>query len=252
MNGARVLRVVVVEDEAVQRAQVREWLAGIEDVACVGEAATARAAVEMIDATKPDLVLLDISLPEGTGIEVLSRIAHVPHVVFTTAFRDYAIEAFALGAVDYLLKPFGIDRLRAALERVRDRAADKVAIPERVASVMNDGRPLARLFARDRGGIVPISPDDIIRMEADGDYTAVVTASRRFLVALSLKTLHDRIGRDTFVRVHRQHVVNLAHVARIVRHDAARLEVIMKTGGSIVASRSGSQLIRRLAPARQR
>jgi two-component system LytT family response regulator len=248
-----LLRVVVVEDEEPQRQQLTAWLASMPDVQVVGSAGDGASAVRMIDDGTPDLVFLDVSLPELSGIDVLKRVRHDPEVVFTTAYRDYAIEAFELGAIDYLLKPFGQQRVRAAIDRGRERLHTDPSIPpitERMVSVENDGEPLTRLFVRDRNGIFPVPVSDIVRLEADGDYTAVLTKTRRHLIALPLKTLHDRIRRETFLRVHRQHVVNLDHVTRIEPHDAARLVVRFETGGSIVASRAGSQALRQLAAGR--
>jgi two-component system LytT family response regulator len=249
------LRVAVVEDEAPQRRQLVGWLEADTDVALVGEASDGASAVRLIDATRPDLVLLDVSLPEMSGLDVLQRIGHDPEVVFTTAHRDYAIEAFELGAVDYLLKPFGQARLASALERVRERRAERSLerpaegprASERVATVGNGDEPLARLFIRDHTGIVPVAVEQIVRMEADGDYTAVHAGGRRYLVGIPLAALHERIRRPDFVRVHRQHVVNLAHVVRFVPYDAVRLRVELVGGGGVVASRAGSQLLRGLA-----
>ena len=241
------LRVAVVEDEAPQRRQMIGWLEADAEVSLVGEASDGMGAVRMINETRPDLVLLDVSLPELSGLDVLQRIDHDPEVVFTTAHRDYAIEAFELGAVDYLLKPFGQERLSSALGRVRERRGERTPpASERVASVRNDTEPLARLFIRDHTGIVPVPVESIVRMETDGDYTAVIAGGRRHLVGLSLAALHDRIRRADFVRVHRQHVVNLAHVTRFSAYDAVRLRVEFAGGGSVVASRAGSQLLRGL------
>jgi two-component system LytT family response regulator len=244
------LRVVVVEDEEPQRRQLVSWLADEPDALVIGEAATGDEAVAAIDAVHPDLVLLDIALPELSGLDVLRRVRQPPEVVFTTAYRDYAIEAFELGAVDYLLKPFGVDRLRNALRRVRERmepgAVAGAGVVERLAAVGDGAQPLERVFVRDRGAILPIPVEQIVRLEADGDYTAVIANGRRHLMAIPLTTLHDRIGRSGFVRVHRQHVVNLAHVARFVPFDAARLQVEFVGGGSVVASKAGSQVLRGL------
>ncbi len=113
-------------------------------------------------------------------------------------------------------------------------------------AVRDDGQLLERLFVRDRSAIVPVSVSEIVRLEADGDYTAVVTATRRLPVAVPPGTLHDRIRRADFVRVHRQHVVNLAHVARLLPHHAGRFLIEFRSGGSVVASRAGSHALRAL------
>lgn len=243
-----MLRVAIVEDEELQRRQLVTWLKDEPDTELVGQAADGESAVRVIDETRPDVVLLDVALPECSGFDVLDRIQHTPEVVFTTAHREHAISAFELGAIDYLLKPFARERLTAALERVRarERASDESALAERVTAVRDDGQPLERLFVRDGGAIVPVSVSDIIRLEADGNYSAVITATRRLLIAVPLATLHDRIRRSDFVRVHRQHVVNLAHVTRIVPYDAGRLQVELRSGGTVIASRAGSQTLRAL------
>jgi two-component system LytT family response regulator len=243
-----MLRVAIVEDEELQREQLASWLSRERDAEVVGQAADGVSAIRLIDDVRPDLVLLDVSLPECSGLEVLARVRHEPEVVFATAFRDHAVEAFELGAVDYLLKPFGRERLAAALGRVRERARsrDAESTAQRLTMVRDDGKPLDRLFVRDRAAIMPVSVDAIVRLETDGDYTAVVTADRRLLVAVPLGTLHARIRRTDFVRVHRRHVVNLAHVSRLVAHDAGRLRVEFRSGGSVVASRAGSHELRGL------
>jgi two-component system LytT family response regulator len=246
------LRIIVVEDEAPQRRQIVHWLVTEPGVTVVDEAANGTEAVAKIDAAQPDVVLLDISLPELSGLDVLRRVRQMPEVVFTTAHRDFAIDAFELGAVDYLLKPFGPDRLSNALRRVRDHlehAVTDAPVPvlERYSAVSDDTRPIVRVFVRDRGAIVPIPIEQIVRLEADGDYTALIAGGRRHLIGMTLTALHDRIGRHDFVRVHRQHVINLAQVARFVPHDPGRLRIDFVGGGSIIASRAGSQILRDLA-----
>jgi len=117
-------RAVVVEDEPLARARLHDLLAEVDWMECVGDAANGRAAVDMIDALKPDIVFLDIEMPEFNGLEVLRRIHHDPAIVFTTAYDRFAVAAFELEAVDYLLKPFGRDRLHVALDRVRRATRD--------------------------------------------------------------------------------------------------------------------------------
>jgi two-component system LytT family response regulator len=243
------LRIAVVEDEEPQRKQLVSWLSRMDGITLVGEVGDGASAIQLIDAEEPDVVFLDISLPEYSGVDVLRRISCDPQIIFATAHRDYAIEAFELGAVDYLLKPFGLPRVEEALARIRERAPSQstTSVADRIASVSDEAGPLTRLFVRDRSELVPVSVDEIVRLETDGDYTAVLTATRRYLVALPLKVLHDRIRRRDFLRIHRQHVVNVAFVDRIVPYDASRLAVHLKPGGRVIASRAGSQLLRGLA-----
>ena len=246
-------RAIVVEDEPIARRQLCDLLKDVDWIECVGEAADGRTAVATIDEVKPDLVFLDIEMPEMSGLDVLGAIHHEPAVVFTTAYDKFAVAAFELEAIDYLLKPFGRDRLRAALERVRRSLSDVAEVPvarrahEALDQFWSGNGPLTRLFVRDRGRILPIAVHDIERLEADDDYVAVHVSGRRFLVYLNMNEFEARLDPTRFVRIHRSHIVNLDHVAAMVPYDATRLQVEMKDGAKLVASRTRSREFRGLA-----
>jgi two-component system LytT family response regulator len=245
-------RAIVVEDEPIARGQLRDLLTEIDWIECIGEAADGRSAVATIDALKPDLVFLDIEMPEMSGLDVLAAIRHEPAVVFTTAYDKFAVAAFELEAIDYLLKPFGRDRLRAALERVRRAVTDVADEPvarraHEALDQLSAGGPLTRLFVRDRGRILPIAVQDIERLEADDDYVAVYVRGRRFLVYLNMNEFEARLDAARFVRIHRSHIVNLDYVAALVPFDATRLQVEMKDGTKLTASRTRSREFRGLA-----
>jgi len=245
-------RAVIVEDEPIARAQLRDLIAEVAWIDCVGEAADGRTAVSVIDSLAPDLVFLDIEMPELDGLGVLRAIRHEPAIVFTTAYDRFAVTAFELEAIDYLLKPFGRDRLRAALERVKRavHSTDDVPVSRRVseAAELASGTGLVtRIFVRDRGRILPVDVRDIERLEADDDYVAVVTRGRRFLVYLAMNEFEARLDPKQFVRIHRSHIVNLDHVAALSPFDATRLQVQLKDGTKLVASRTRSRDLRALA-----
>jgi two-component system, LytTR family, response regulator len=251
------IRVLIVEDEPLARRTLREILADVPWLECVGEADTGTRAVQMIDALTPDLVLLDIEMPELNGIQVLDRISHEPAVIFTTAYDRYAVSAFELEALDYLLKPFGRERCLAALERARralpaggastvsSTAAPSIA--ERARSVMAEPGPLTRLFVRDRDRIVPIAAAEIERLEAADDYVDVHTRARSYLVYLTLNDFERRLDPERFIRVHRAHIVNLDYVKQLVPFDGSRMQVEMRDGTKILASRTRSKELRQLA-----
>lgn len=245
-------RAVVVEDEPIAREQLRDLLSDVDWIECIGDAADGRSAVALIDEVKPDLVFLDIEMPELNGLDVLRTIQHDPAVVFTTAYDRFAVTAFELEAIDYLLKPFGRDRLVAALERVRRAIREPGDEPpvrrarEAMDQLQGSG-PLARIFVRDRGRIVPIAVGDIERLEADDDYVAVHTRGRRFLVYLGMNEFEARLDPQRFLRIHRSHIVNLDHVAALEPFDATRLQVQMRDGTKLIASRTRSRELRGLA-----
>jgi two-component system LytT family response regulator len=245
-------RVVVIEDEPIARAQLRDLLGGIDWIECVGEAADGHSAIAVIDDLKPDVVFLDIEMPEANGLEVLRRIQHDPAIVFTTAYDRFAVAAFELEAIDYLLKPFGRERLFAALERVRRLVRDDSteSVAQRAGEAMDQlaaGEPLVRIFVRDRGRILPIAVADIERLEADDDYVAVHTRGRRFLVYLGMNEFEARLDPQRFLRIHRSHIINLDHVASMESYDASRLQIQMKDGAKLLASRTRSRALRGLA-----
>lgn len=240
---------VIVDDDALARERVKDLLSETPLVEIVGEAADGLTAVRLIDELRPDIAFLDIEMPALSGLQLLEKLTHRPVVVFTTAYDQYALTAFELAAVDYLLKPFGLDRFKGALERAVAAVAGRAPGPdpvERARETLAGGDTLRRLFLRERDAILPVEVDRVSRFEADGDYVLVHAGERPYLVRLKLQDLEERLG-DRFLRVHRSHLVNLDHVRRFEPHDATRLAVVMADGTRIVASRSRSQELRRLA-----
>lgn len=239
--------VLVVDDEPVARAGLRDMLARIEWVEVIGEAANGPAAVEAINSRKPDLVLLDIQMPGLLGTEVLRRVTHHPQVVFTTAHAQHAVTAFELGALDYLLKPFGPDRLTKTLDRVR--AALGEPMPEfpfdRLREALGHG-PMSRLFARSGAGVIPIRVSEVSWFEARGDYVAAHVGATRHLLHLSLNRLEERLDPARFIRIHRTHIVNLDHVAAFRRVGKGRLQAELRDGPSLPVSRTRSHELRGL------
>ncbi|MEN8375085.1 MAG: LytTR family DNA-binding domain-containing protein [Gemmatimonadota bacterium] len=251
-------RVLIAEDEPLARSRLRTLLEDVDWVTEVDEAADGPAAVRAIDDLRPDLVFLDVRMPGATGLEVLDRISHDPHVVFTTAYDRYAVTAFELQALDYLLKPFGAERFGSAMERARsallrersERAAGSGAADESGAGGAERSRaalgaePLRRLFVRERGRITPLAVDRIERLEARGDYVLIHAEGARHLVHVRLRDLLARLDADRFVRVHRSHVVNLDHVEAFVPWDGSRLQVHLSSGERVMASRNRSRELR--------
>jgi two-component system LytT family response regulator len=190
---------------------------------------------------------LDIRLPGLSGIEVLVRVRHVPAVIFTTAHDQFAVTAFELAALDYLLKPFGRERFGRALERARpllERRAG-AAMTERARDALSQG-PVPRLFVREAGRIVPIRVGAIEWLQACDDCVIVHTGTRRFTINLPLSDLERRLDSQVFVRVHRSHVVNLDHVASWAPYDGSRFQITLRSGATLMASRQRSRVLRDL------
>ena len=245
--SARRLRALIAEDEAPARENLVAWLAEEPGIEVVGIAGDGPAALSLADAERPDLMFLDVRLPELSGLEVARRVRHPAELVFTTAYDRFAVAAFEIGALDYLVKPFGRERLAAAVDRVRRRLGEPaVEAGERARASLAPG-PLTRLFARQGDRIVPIAVEGVRRIQARGDYAEVHAAEGEFLVAVTLAELAARLDPTRFRQVHRSHIVNLDAVQHLRPYDERRLAVTLRDGTVIVASRAASEDLRRLA-----
>jgi two-component system, LytTR family, response regulator len=237
----------IVEDEPLGRRRLRDLAAGVPWLAVVGEAATGRAAVAAIDELQPDLVFLDVELPDISGLDVLRRATHRAAIIFATAFDAFAIAAFELGAIDYLLKPFGRERFGRAVERARPFLEAQAGLPAaaRAADVSGRGR-VRRLYVRDGSTIVPLAAAAIERIEACDDFVIVHAGRRAFRLNVAMATIETRLDPRAFVRVHRSHLVNLDHVTAITPYDGSRFEITMRSGARLVSSRQKSRDLRHL------
>ncbi|MEW6269588.1 MAG: LytTR family DNA-binding domain-containing protein [Thermodesulfobacteriota bacterium] len=244
----------VVDDEPLARRKLVELIAEVGWAANVGEAASGAEAIERIDALRPDVVFLDVAMPEVSGLEVVQRLTATPVVVFTTAYDQHAVTAFELEAVDYVVKPFGRRRFLAAIERARRTVESRASASAlaRARAALDAARPgappLDRVLVRgDRGVIVPLALADVVRLEAQDDYVCIHAPGRSYLIGVRLADLESRLPSPPFLRVHRSHIVNLQHVERLVPFDGSRLQVQLKDGTRIVASRTRSHAIRDVA-----
>ena len=237
----------IVEDEPLATQRLRALVREVPWLELVGEASNGPAAIMSIDRLRPALVFLDVRLPRCSGLDVLARLTHRPAVIFTTAYDRFAVSAFEIGAIDYLLKPFGRERFERAVERARttlQRGGDRQTL-DRAKDILS-GQPVRRLFLRDAGRIVPLSVSSIERIEAADDYVTVYAGTRQYLVRVPLADLEERLGSAAFLRVHRSHLVNLDHVVACTPRDDSRLEITLRSGATLTASRHRSQVLRAL------
>jgi two-component system, LytTR family, response regulator len=248
-----MLTTFVVDDEPLARRRLASLIAGVAWAKCLGEAGDGPTAIEAIKRERPDAVFLDIQMPEMSGLEVVDRLRTLPRppiVIFTTAYDRYAVAAFELEALDFLLKPFSADRFNIALERARQaRSRDSVGALERARDLFARpaGTMLNRIFVRERNAIVPLTLSEVHRLQAQDDYVSVHTSHRSYLLTLRIGELERQLPNPPFMRIHRSHVVNLDHVDRIIGVDGARFEVRMRDGAVLPVSRARSQEIRRIS-----
>jgi DNA-binding LytR/AlgR family response regulator len=197
-----VIRTLVVDDEAPARSELRYLLAAHDDVEVVGEAVSVAEALALAAAHAPDVVFLDVELPGVSGLQAAPLLQSV--VVFVTAHAAYAVDAFAVEAFDYLLKPVDPERLARVLERLRERSSESAVPAERIPVVAAGGTEL-------------LDVDEVHYVQADGDYARVHTYDRTLLCTTSLRELEERLPAARFVRIHRSYLVNVAKVAAVRR-----------------------------------
>lgn len=240
--------VLIADDEPVARAGLRDLLACNSWLTVVGEAASGPASVEAINRLRPELVFLDIQMPGLLGTDVLRHVTHQPFVVFTTAYAQHAATAFELGALDYLLKPFGEARLAKALDRARSalgESGSSASALDRLQEALGTG-PMSRLFVRSGGSVIPIVVAGVAWFEADGDYVVAHSGKSRYMLHVPLSRLEARLDPKKFVRIHRTHIVNLDHVVTFRPHGKGQLEAELKDGTRLVVSRERAKEIRAL------
>lgn len=257
------LRVLVVDDEAPARALLAEYLAAEAGVEQVGECANGFEAVQALAAggegaaPAVDVLLLDVQMPKLDGFEVLELVGARPEgrpaVVFTTAYDEYAIRAFEVQAIDYLLKPFSPQRLREALERVRERLAAGSSppaatgpAPAELVAAARGGRPLERLLVRDGARIHVIPVGLLDYAESKGDYVRLKCGAEEHLKQQTLADLEARLDPARFVRVHRGVLLNVERLARLELYAKDSRVAILTDGTRLPVSRAGYARLREL------
>lgn len=242
------LRVLVVDDEAPARRRLTRMLAAIPEVALVGEAESGIEAVERIETSSPDLVLLDIQMPSLDGFGVIDAVGPdaMPDVVFVTAYDEHAVRAFEVHALDYLLKPVAPERLRAAIDRALARHAAPDEPPHtddepsgRVAALdaVVRGRPLRRLLVRDDRGARLLAVDAIDLARAERNYVALHTAEGVYRIRGTIGALADRLEPDTFLRVNRSDVVRVDAIAEMQPWSHGDYRIVLRSGLALLWSR---------------
>jgi two-component system LytT family response regulator len=224
------MRALIVDDERLARMEMRRLLAANAEVEVVGEAANVAEAKALVDKLAPDLLFLDIQMPDGSGFDLLQSLDDPPDVVFTTAFDQYAVNAFTANALDYLLKPIAPERLAAALQKVGGRASGSEPALQRGS----------RIFIKDGERCWFVKLDTIRLFESEGNYARVLFDSQRPLLLRSLNQLEQRLDPNQFVRASRRHIVNLDFVSDVSPSVSGGLTLKLSDGVSVEMSRRRS------------
>src|SRR5215470_11227140 len=235
------MRIVIVDDEELARKLLREYLSAYDDIEVVAECANGFEAVKAVSDAKPDLLLLDIQMPRLDGFEVLELVGREVGVIFVTAYDKYALQAFEVHAVDYLLKPFSPDRLREALDRAKARIQAKQLLP--IDDLTRTARPAGarpdRILIRDGANVhvIPLSKIDYV--EAQDDYVSFRSEGKRYLKQQTLADVESALDPSQFVRIHRSYILNIDRLAKLELYAKDSHAAILRDGTRLPVSRSG-------------
>ncbi|MFZ6843554.1 LytR/AlgR family response regulator transcription factor [Undibacterium sp. RuTC16W] len=240
------IQVLIVDDEELARRLMREYLSKHTDIVVIGEAEHGLDAVKQINALNPDLVFLDIQMPKLTGLEVLELTGRQSGVIFTTAYDQYALKAFDLHAIDYLLKPFSQSRFDEALAQAR-KSLGQAVTPQSIAiqqMLTDTSKQLERILIRDRSQVHVIPVDKLEYVEAQDDYISIVSEGKSYLKTQALSELEAQLDPAKFVRVHRSYLINIEQLQGIERYTKDSHVALMRSGKQIPISRTGYERIK--------
>jgi two-component system, LytTR family, response regulator len=238
-----MINAVLADDEVLARQKLRQLLRDEQDIEIVGECATASETIQLVNAAKPQLLFLDIRMPDMDGFDVLGALSGhegltMPQVVFTTAYDHYAVKAFEIHAIDYLLKPFTSERLHSAVQRVRERFASPALESHEGLDPTNGNQYTTRIVFKSRGRILFLPVNDIRWISAEENYVRILTATESHLLRETMARLEKRLDPQMFLRVHRSSIVNLQHVKEVRSEPDGDSMVVLISGEKIPMSRS--------------
>jgi two-component system LytT family response regulator len=244
-----ILRLLIADDEPLARALARRYASAQPDVDVVSECASGDELARALPEVRPDVALLDIRMPGADVFSVLERVVsqsdRLPAVIFATAYDSYAVRAFDLNAVDYLVKPYTVDRFAEGLRRARSRQGSPRP-NEGLARVIRDLGPRPdRLLVPDGRRMVAVAIDEIIWIKAEDDYARIHTATRQYLISRTLKDLEGRLDPDRFVRLHRSALVQASHIREVVAEGGSRYRVRLSDGTNVLVSRTRAPELKR-------
>jgi len=246
-----IIKTIIVEDEKPARDLIRAYLENFPMVEVIGEYDNGFDGLKAINELKPGAIFLDVQMPKLTGFEMLEVLDHHPEVVFTTAYDQYAIRAFEQNAVDYLLKPFSLERFSEAIGKLESRfeashdSKDAISGIEKIRKHLAESdEKLHRVVIKKSGRIHVISADDINFLEAQDDYVMIYTDEGKYLKQQTMKYFEKHLDSQQFVRVHRSYIANITCIERIEPYEKSNFILILKDGNKVPVSRSGMQVLK--------
>lgn len=234
-----MIKTIIIDDEPLAAGIVQEYLADCKDFAVLAVCHDGFEGLKAIQKYQPDLIFLDVQMPKISGFEMLELLEELPAVIFTTAFDEYALQAFEVHAIDYLLKPFSQDRFNKAIEKYRQSG-----LAQNVNNLLNNEslevkEYLSRIVLKDRNDIKIIPTKDVKYLEANDDYVNIYTPVGKYLKNKTLSYFEKHLDSETFVRVHRSYLVKISEITKIEAYKKDSHILILKSGEKIPVSKTG-------------
>lgn len=232
------VRTMIIEDESLARDLLKNYLREYRQIDIIGEESDGFQAVKSINKNKPDLIFLDIKIPKLSGFEIWELLEYKPLVIFTTAYDEYAVKAFEMNAVDYLLKPYSRERFHQAIEKVCEKEVSEKKVKTLERAGLSDPI-LKRLVVKSGKEIVIIPLEDLVFIEASDDHVMIHTKDKRYLKQNTLKYYESHLSSSEFIRVHRSYLVHVSCMARLEQYDKESYRMTMSNNAKIPVSKSG-------------
>ncbi|MEQ8359238.1 MAG: response regulator [Cytophagales bacterium] len=240
------MKVLIIDDEKPARQLLVELLKNKNGLDIIGEASNGFEALKQINSLNPDLIFLDIQMPKINGFELLELLDQPPLVIFTTAYSEYAIKAFELNAIDYLLKPIEESRLEMAINKVLNSGTGRPDIQKLSENRFSDNEKLEKIVVKTGNQIHILAIDDIERIEAYDDYVKIHSKDKYYLKKMTMKFLGNKLPNDQFIRVHRSHILNSNHLQKLEAMGKESHLAILKNGDKIPVSSSGYHTLKQI------
>ena len=241
---------IIIDDEQPAREIIKHYLKKFPEINLLGDFPDGFSGLKAIQEMKPDIVFLDIQMPKITGFELLELLEDPPNIIFSTAYDQYAIKAFEMTAVDYLLKPYSAERFEQAIKKVEQKMLsqprENQQMNKLVETLESNPEFLQRIAVKTRHKIEVIPVTEITHIEADDDYVTIFTEKEKFLKEKTMKFMESHLDPSQFVRIHRSFIVNVNQIARLELYQKETYSVLLKNGTTIRASTSGYKVLKQL------
>jgi len=242
-------RVIIIDDEPLARQLIRKYLEEFSEVEVIAECENGFDGIKAIQEKKPDFIFLDIQMPKLTGFEMLELLDHPPTIIFTTAYDQYAIKAFEMNAVDYLLKPFSAERFSSAVKKTFEKLAienrDEISYNE-LLSTKYAGEKLDKIMIKDGTTIHIVPIEDVEYLEAQDDYVYVLTGKAKYLKQKTMKYFEEHLDQTNFIRIHRSFIAATGSIKQIDLLEKETYQVTLNSGKKLPVSKTGYQKLKEL------